>query len=152
MFQKRFHKNKKVLKCGLFLNSLQMTLLGLASRGWQQPRPRIMTAHATTSQKRRKVGTQSTIDLKQLSVDRLGTAVINSHTITMFKTQHDMTKDQEKSSSSMIALFLLSASTSACILWNWWCVWRATLTCDYEAQVSKLLHENARWSNPSVLV
>jgi hypothetical protein len=82
--------------------------------------------HDTTSQKRRKIGAQSTLDLKQLipritlprneaclrkfcaeTLHRICDEYTISSSINLCRTLDDMTKDPEESSSSIIVLFFL---------------------------------------------
>ena len=82
--------------------------------------------HHTTSQKRRKLGTQPTLDLKQLipritlphneaclrkcceeTLHRICDEYTINSSISIFKTLDDMSKDPEESSSSITALFFL---------------------------------------------
>jgi hypothetical protein len=83
-------------------------------------------AHNTTSQKRRKLGAQPTLDLKQLipritlphneaclrkcceeTLHRICDEYTINSSISIFKTLDDMSKDPEESSSSITVLFFL---------------------------------------------
>jgi hypothetical protein len=103
------------------------TSMPMTCQARQQQKPSHADAgHATTSQKRRKLGAQSTLDLKQLipritlphneaclrkcceeTLHRICDEYAISSSVGIFRTLDDMTKDPEESSSALTSLFFL---------------------------------------------
>jgi hypothetical protein len=119
-------KTIKPLEQGVPLQPMSTSMPMTCQVPQRQKTSHASAGHNTTSQKRRKLSVQPTLDLKQLipritlphneaclrkcceeTLHRICDEYTISSSISVFKTLDDMTKDPEESSSSIIALFFL---------------------------------------------
>lgn len=119
-------KTKKPLEQGVPLQAMSTSMPMTCQVPQRQKTSHANAGHDITSQNRRKLGAQSTLDLKRLipritlphneaclrkcyeeTLHRFCDEYTISSSISVFKTLDDMTKDPEESSSSIIALFFL---------------------------------------------